>query len=154
MSNYSKPLVIENNEMFEGVFALESGVLPGYTADIVWTNQNSGSHSDLKCWVKLAEGVTSEYIKITCTFVGLGGIIKFGDSSAGDKVSYSGKTVTYIENQHRNSGETIEFSFNNVVFSNGEITPGHDKGAYYQSGTHMYESALADGTWVIDVTIS
>lgn len=154
MSGYVKPVVVENNQMFEGVFALESGVVPGYTPYIYWTNQNSGSHSDLRAGVILGQGVTCEHLKITCTFKGKGSIVKWGGCSDPGKMSFSGNAVIFEETQHRNSGETINFSFDNVVFSDGEVTDATHRGSYYVSGTHGDESALNDGTWDIDVQLS
>ena len=47
MMTYERPVVLESGELFEGVYTESGGEEPTITANVIWTNQNSGSHSDL-----------------------------------------------------------------------------------------------------------
>lgn len=156
MKAYTRPIVIENNDAVEGVYALESGDTPTYTKYLTWTNQNSGSHADLKGGIITGPGMSGNYIKVTCTFQGKGNIIKIGGYSLGpfSEAIIGTNSITFIKNGAYNPNESMEFSFNNVEFDSGEISDGTHSGSYYKTGTHIGDSAISDGTWDVQVTFT
>ena len=138
MTNYEAPKVLLTNSG-EGPFG-NSGPSDPYapTATIVWTNHNSGSHSDLEIIVHTV--VACEQIMVTATWNGKGNILGigfYGSEYFADPTithDFDGKTVTFIKKTHINANENISFSFNNVVFdSTGDDhnTSVH-KGSYYE----------------------
>ena len=155
MRDFVKPLIIENNEMFEGVYALDSGLIPNAHAWVTWDNHNSGSHSDLSAWVQIDSQTGGSYIKLTVTFVGRGVIENVGGSGLPDNTSmtWSGNSIIFIRNAHFNPNEKFQFNFNNVVFS--ETGDDHDvsehKGSYYETNTHIGD---ASGDFVVDVQVA
>ncbi len=153
MNNYSKPIVIENNDAVEGVYAYGSGTTPNYQIYLKWTNQNSGSHSDLEGGIITGPNMTGNYIKITCTFVGKGNIVSWGGTGGAFSATTSGNSITFVRNGAFNPNEDLNFSFNNVVFDQGEISDDGHSGSYYKTGTHIQESAIIDGTWNVEVTV-
>lgn len=154
MTNYERPLVIANSDVFEGVYASISGSDPKITGTIRWSNHNSGSHSDLSIDLKADPNMTGEYIKVTATFVGKGNIISVGGSGGPAQMSVSGNTIVFERFGHFNPGESFQFSFNNVVFS--ETGDDHDtsvhKGSYYETGTHIEIDNGKD--WILDIQCS
>lgn len=155
MNKYERPLVIANTDVFEGVYALESGNPdPDITGTIRWSNHNSGSHSDLSIDLKVSPNKSGEYIKVTATFVGNGNIVSVGGSGGPAQMSVSGNTVVFEKFGHYNPGEQFQFSFNNVIFD--ETGDGHDtsvhKGSYYETNTHIELCSSSD--WVLDIQCS
>ena len=156
MKDYEKPIIIQQNEMFEGIYALESGYVPDYDVDILWTNHNSGSHSDLS--VRLRTGThNGEFIQVIATFVGNGSIEKVGGYSGPyDSVQFSNNTIVFTRNQHFNPNENFEFGFNNVVFTgtgDGHEDPLH-KGSYYVGNGNGYMgSAIQSGDFIVYVNL-
>ena len=155
-NSYAKPVVIENSEMFEGVYALESGFDPKADVSIRWSSHNSGSHSDLSVDVKCYPNTSGQYLKATVTFVGKGTITAVGGFSTpgNTEASWDGsRTITFVRNGTINQGESFQFGFNNVVFS--ETGDNHDTkehvGSYYETGTHI---GSAEGDFVVDLQIS
>ena len=152
-----KPIIIENSDSFEGVYALDSGSIPDYTVDVLWINHNSGSHSDLS--VRLKTGNSSgEYIQVTVIFIGKGIIEKIGGYSGGyTDVKFSNNTIIFTRNQHFNPNENFEFGFNNVVFTDtgdGHEDPLH-KGSYYiGNGEGYLGSAIQSGDFIVNVTLA
>ena len=152
MKDYTRPVIIESNDMFEGVFALESGSPPNIWGWVKWTNQNSGSHSDLEVYVQVAS-ITAEYVKVTLTWVGKGELKVGGFSGPYTNAYQSGNSIVFERQGHVNANETFGFGFNNVVFTDtgdGHIDPEH-KGSYYASGTKIGEEAYE---FVVDVQCS
>ncbi len=144
MRNYVKPVVIENNEMMEGIY-----VSSGYqtenngSASLTWTNQNSGSHSDISLMVTTGE-LPGEYFRVTITYVGGGDITWGGVPSEG---TASGNSVTIVREGHYNPRENFQYSINNIVFSEmaeGYTGDGEHFGARYPTGEKIGESALGD----------
>lgn len=95
MKNYEKPIVIENNEAFEGVYAASGE--GGYTTDLYFNNHDGGSHSDITFNVEVF-GQNYTYIKAVLTWNG-GGSPQFyepSDPSGGSiAFSHSGNVVTF-----------------------------------------------------------
>lgn len=156
MNGYEKPIVVETEEMSEGVYA-NSGYTPQGTVDIRWTNHNSGSHSDLHIDVKTGDA-PGEYIMVTATFVGNGNITQWGGFSGGyTNVTTSGNTITFVRQGHFNPNENFTFGFDNVVFDgNGDdhSTEEH-AGSYYEGqGKGYLGSAVAKGDFVVNLTLS
>ena len=155
MSEYVRPVIIESNEMFEGVYALDSGLIPRAHAWVTWDNHNSGSHSDLSAWVQIDNTTGGSYIKVTVTFVGRGSIIRVGGSGlpSDTTMTVSGNSIVFIRNASFNPNEKFQFNFNNVEFS--DTGDDHDtsehKGSYYETNTHLGD---ASGDFVIDVQVA
>lgn len=145
MANYEKPLVILNNEMFEGVYALESGIDPSAWGTIEWSNHNSGSHSDLSLHVYTKDGVPGQRIKITVTFIGKGNLTwgGFSDPWGGCEITTANKTVTIVKVGNINGNSNFQFSLNNIVFT--ATGDNHDtsvhKGSYYETNTHIGDAS-------------
>ena len=155
MKGYVKPLVIETNEMTEGVFAnFGSGVEESYDYNLRWTNQNSGSHSDLHFDLHFHLAEPRHYLKVTITFVGKGNIVSVGGYSGRASGSFSNNTIVFEMNDIINPTENLTLGFNNVIFDScgdGHREEGKN-GSYYKTETHMEESA--NDVFQIDVYYS
>lgn len=157
MNGYEKPIVIETEEMSEGVYAESGYEQPSGEVELNWTNHNSGSHSDLE--IKVITGdVGGEYIMVTATFQGNGNIVSWGGFSGPyTNVTTSGNTITFVRQGHFNANEKFQFGFNNVVFDgngDGHSTDTHS-GAYYDGeGRGYMGSGITNGDFAISYTIS
>ena len=144
MKTYERPIVLESGELFEGVYTESGGQEPTIDANVVWTNQNSGSHSDLSVYVTCGS-VAGEYIRVTVTWHGNGDMAEPGGYSGPyTSVDFSDGSVTFVREGHFNAGESFEFGFNNVVFSecgDPDERDGEHIGSYYASGSHCGEYA-------------
>lgn len=144
MMTYERPVVLESGELFEGVYTESGGEEPTITANVIWTNQNSGSHSDLSVYVSCGS-VEGEYIRVTVTWHGNGNMSEPGGYSGPyTSVDFSDGSVTFVREGHFNSGENFEFGFNNVVFDScgdPDDRDGEHFGSYYASGSHCGEYA-------------
>lgn len=150
MNTYVKPIAVESSDMFEGVFAM-SNDKNGIKGWAIWDNHNSGSHSDIFVFIQTPANYVGMYLKITAYWMGKGSILAVGGYSGPANASWDGdKTITFQTTEKFNANETVQFGFNNVVFS--ETGDEHDtsvhKGSYYETETHVKVEA---GEWLITV---
>ena len=149
-----KPIIINIQNPSEGVFLDGSG-FENPKASIVWTNQNSGSHSDLK--ILFSSGSKTGNLAITATFVGKGNITFGGASSS---YTIDGKSITFYE-VIRNQYENKAFTFDNVVFTDTgdghELDPSETHfGSYYKTNTHCEANGDGDASkdWIVTYSFS
>lgn len=143
MKGYEKPIVLENIELFEAVYA-ESGYVepPSGEVSATWSDHNSGSHSCISINATMGN-VSGNYIKITVT---INGNVKSIDGLSGPSdTSYevNGNTVVFIRNAYFNPGESFQFSINHAVcgdagFDNHDTT--EHQGSFFKTGTHKGSS--------------
>lgn len=144
MSNYEKPVVIDEDEMFEGVFA-ESGDLPGgggtpgFDVTVKWEGHNSGSHSEVNVLAHENKGCGGEYLKVTVAFSGAGDIESMSGVTNCTSWSRNGNVIEIVRQGHYNQGETFSFMIPDIRFTNSQYEGG--VGSYWPSGTHMHEMA-------------
>ncbi len=144
MKGYEKPIVLENIELFEAVYA-ESGYVepPSGQVSATWSDHNSGSHSCISIDAEMGS-VSGNYIKITVTLPGSTDYIK-PDSCAGPFTScdVNGNTVVFIREGGFNPGECFQFSINHAVCGDAGLD-NHDttehKGSFFETGTHKGSS--------------
>ena len=160
MKTYQKPIIIENDELHEGVYAVLSGDDTDYWVEVKWENHNSGSHSDIRVIVHTGS-TAGTYINVTIKFIGDGGITDKGSFQGpytqAPIFSSDNKSVTFIREGSFNANENFSYSWNNVVFSgNGD---NHDTsehcGSYYEGqGNGYLGDAISVGDFaVVSVSI-
>lgn len=133
MTNYEAPKVLLTNSG-EGPYGNSGAPDPNVpTATIVWTNHNSGSHSDLE--IKVRVPYVAEKLVVKATWNGKGNITSIGGYGFDPNMAtWDGKTLTIIRYGHINKDEGISLSFNNVVFDSTGDDHNTDiwKGSYYE----------------------
>lgn len=140
MKGYEKPIVLENIELFEAVYA-ESGYveesIPEVTA--TWSNHNSGSHSCISVNAKVGP-VPGNYIKVTVIING--NVSSISGISGPGNTSYevNGNTVVFIRQEPFNPNESFQFSINEAICADSGID-NHDttehQGSFFETGTHI-----------------
>lgn len=158
MEKYVKPIVIENEDMFEGVFAnygSGSEEPPNGSAEVYWRNHNSGSHSDLECLVHVGATGASR-VEVHLKWIGNGNITSVGGYGGPYTTAYAANNeVVFIrEGQNINPNENFGFSFGQVVFdSTGDnhVDPKH-VGSYFEGQGNGY-LGIAD-QFIIDLKIT
>ena len=140
MKGYEKPIVLENIELFEAVYA-ESGYVEPPSGEVTaeWSGHNSGSHSEISVNASVGP-VPGNYIKVTVTING--NVNSIGDLSGPDKTSYevNGNTVVFIRDGAFNPNESFQFSINHAECE-GSGEDNHDitehQGSFFETGTHI-----------------
>ncbi len=148
MRGYEKPVFVENDELFEGVYADESGYSEEPSADVnaTWTNHNSGSHSCISVNASVGP-VKGNYMKITVTLPGSTRLIT---DLSGPYTNYevNGNTVVIIREGAFNAGESFQFGINHAE-CDGTGEDDHDisehQGSFFETGTHL---GVSDGIGV------
>lgn len=132
MKEYVKPLVIENDDRFEGVYAA-SGDDYDYWATVV--NNNSGSLSVVKLNFQLRLDHGGETITMVIAYSGPGKITAIRGASGADfSLNGDGNVITITRNNHYNSGETIAFNVNEMEFSErADGTTDEENGGHHGS---------------------
>ena len=131
--SYTKPIIIEKSDMFEGVFALSSGETPEWDWSIWWANHNSGSHSEMEVRGRNLSNRPGNYVSVTISFCGKGNITSVANASKATQTIVNGNTITLIYQGIFNPGESIVFGLPSITFSDpaeGEET----QGSYHTSG--------------------
>lgn len=143
MKGYERPIVLENIELFEAVYA-ESGYQepPSGSVTASWSNHNSGSLSCISVNAKVGN-VPGNYIKVTLTINGNVSSIS-GLSGPGDtEYEVNGNTVVFIRNGAFNPNESFQFSINEAVCGDAGLdnhnTTEH-QGSFFETGTHIGSS--------------
>ena len=142
MKGYEKPIVLENIELFEAVYA-ESGYQEPPTGQVsaTWSNHNSGSLSCISVNASVGN-VPGNYIKVTVTFNG--NVSSLGDTSGPyTSCDINGNTVVFIRDGSFNPNESFQFSINKAVcgdagFDNHNTT--EHKGSFFETGTNIGSS--------------
>ena len=140
MKGYEKPIVLENIELFEAVYA-ESGYVepPSGNVTASWSNHNSGSHSCISINASVGP-VPGNYIKVTLTINGNVSSISGISGPGGTSYEVNGNTVVFIREGAFNPNETFQFSINEAKCADSGIDD-HDtsthQGSFYETGTHI-----------------
>ena len=109
---YKKPVVLENNELMEGVFAAS-----GDTSTDCWTvggrsvQDWNGSHNVFEMTAAHSTDVTHITTQVVYTYT-FSNTITDAYSEGGNEVTFSGNTVTVVRNLHANgyhSGDQVTF---------------------------------------------
>ena len=143
MKGYEKPVILENIELFEAVYA-ESGYVEPPSGEVTaeWSGHNSGSHSEISVNASVGP-VPGNYIKVTVTING--NVNSIGDLSGPDKTSYevNGNTVVFIRVAEFNPYESFHFKIGKAICADSGMD-NHDttthKGSFFETGTHLYTS--------------
>ena len=146
--NYQKPIVLEQNDMFEGIYALDSGTIPNWEWSIWWANHNSGSHSEMEVRGKNLGNSSGNYISVTIAFCGKGNITSVANASKATETRVSGNTITLIYNGVFNQGENVVFGLPSITFSEpaeGENT----HGSYHETGGMFCNTEATDAFVIV-----
>ena len=143
MKGYEKPIVLENIELFEAVYA-ESGYVepPSGSVTAQWKNHNSGSHSEISVDASVGP-VPGNYIRVTVTIHGnvrgIDGLSGPGDTS----YVVNGNTVVFTRVAAFNPNESFHFSIDKAICDDSGID-NHDttthQGSFFETGTHLNTS--------------
>ena len=139
MKGYEKPVILENIELFEAVYA-ESGYQepPSGQVSASWSNHNSGSHSCISINASVGN-VPGNYIKVTVT---LPGNVRSISDFSGPYTScdVNGNTVVFIRDGAFKPNESFQFSINHAECE-GSGEDNHDitehQGSFFETGTHI-----------------
>ena len=139
MKGYEKPVILENIELFEAVYA-ESGYQepPSGQVSASWSNHNSGSHSCISINASVGN-VPGNYIKVTVT---LPGSVRNISDFSGPYTScdVNGNTVVFIRVGAFNPNESFHFSIDKAICADSGID-NHDitehQGSFFETGTHI-----------------
>lgn len=145
---YNKPQIIENNELFEGIFALESGQIQDWDWSIWWANHNSGSHSEMEIRGKNNSNKSGNFIVIYINFIGKGEILSVANASKATSTKWNSNSITLTYNGVFNPGEEIVFGLPSIIFSDtgdGEQTTGS-----YHLSNGDYCNCLATDAFTIE----
>ena len=141
MKGYEKPVILENIELFEAVYA-ESGYVepPSGSVMAFWNSHNSGSHSEISVNASVGS-VGGNYIKVTVT---VNGNVKSLNNLSGPYTSadVNGNTVVFIIERQFNPNESFHFKIGEAICLDSGID-NHDttnhQGSFFETGTHIGE---------------
>lgn len=131
--SYERPIIIEQNDMFEGIYALDSGEIPAWDWSVWWANHNSGSHSEMEIRGTNKGNNPGSYIMVTISFFGKGEILNVAPASKASETRWGKNYITVIYYGIFNPGESVVFGLPSITFSDpaeGEET----QGSYHTSG--------------------
>lgn len=142
MKGYEKPIVLENIELFEAVYA-ESGYQepPSGQVSASWSNHNSGSHSCISINASVGN-VQASYMKVTVT---LPASTRKISECQGNYTScdVNGNTVVFIKEGRINPNESFQFSINHAECGDAGLD-NHDttmfQGSFFKTGTNIGSS--------------
>ncbi len=142
MKGYEKPIVLENIELFEAVYA-ESGYQEPPTGQVSasWSNHNSGSHSCISVNASVGN-VPGNYIKVTVT---VNGNVRNLSDPSGPYTScdINGNTAVFIRDGAFNPNESFQFSINHAECGDAGLD-NHDttehQGSFFETGTNIGSS--------------
>ena len=163
MEKYVKPIVIENEDMFEGVFANygsgePEGELP--TVTLEWKDHDSGSFSGLK-GVMNTGNCKANRIEIRIKWTG-NGTMTWGMSSSLEQGNFTSayangdEFIFIMEGRQYNPNENFGFGLLNFVFSgtgDDHDTSDH-AGSYYKGNHEGYTGPVKPNEFTISVYAS
>ncbi|MCQ2522980.1 MAG: hypothetical protein MJ123_01460 [Lachnospiraceae bacterium] len=143
---YEKPVVLNNDDIFEGVYAQSNE--GGYESHFKVVNNDSGSLSVVEIAFELALDHPGERIKVTIAYNGPGYIEKINDVSGFEfSLAADGKSFTFDRKNHYNANERIVFNVNEMKFSErADGTPDGTLNDGVNNGNHgsLYQHATND----------
>ena len=140
MSAYEKPMVLEEMDSFEGVFA-ESGDLNQGDLEITWRGHNSGGHSEVFAHANFSGLI--HYYKADIEYIGEKTLVAVTEAQGnGATITQNGNhfTVVWEDANGSNLGSRDVCSFH-FVFAPGPDETHADQGAYFPSGQNTNCSA-------------
>lgn len=150
MKNYERPIVIENDEIFEGVYAASGE--GSYDLTMTNVDNNSGSLSVVEMNFQLNLSQGGEKMEINLHYNGAGNIEEISGVS-GMEFSYDEKNIHIVRNNHFNAGDNITFNINGMKFSERADGTTDDQSNGHHGSMFQTDSGYHDVGGLFDIEV-
>lgn len=153
---YEKPIIIDNNDVLEGVYAASGSDELPWSVEVRWEGHDSGSHSEVQLKCKNESGKRGNFLEITIQFTGVGNIVNVTINEP-DKwmCDHQGNVIKIWRDfsESFNETENIGIMLTSVTFDTPQYDPGNVKpsgdGGYSYWATGSGHDHIIAGEFIV-----
>ena len=147
---YEKPVVLENTDIFEGVFAASGD--PEHT--MKWSGHDGGTHSEIEIHLMNTTGREVSGYDVTLTWKGAGTINYCVINEIGPVNVSGGNTFSFHVNGPFGNGNNKEVKITNITFSDPQFDPDQGKQPGDGGGWAYYNYDGGDAKNEFDIKVT
>lgn len=120
---YEKPIIIDNNDVLEGVYAASGSDELPWSVEVWWEGHDSGSHSEVQLKCHNDSGKGGNFLEITIRFTGVGNIINASVGDASWNCDQKGNVIKIWRDASFNQGENYGIMISSITFDTPQYDP-------------------------------